>query len=253
MSTDQSTVNQTPTTVEKLRGLPWGVTWSVTNSVFASLTFFGSIFVLYLNALQIDKGQIGALLSLLPFFGIIAVFIAGTVARWGYKRVFLSSFTARSAMGLLLLLCPLVLAQFGQTAVLAFVLITVAAFGLFRAVGFTAFYPWQQEQVPDSVRGRNTAIRRILSSLATLVAITAAGYVLGSDPDLRHFVLPIGAGVVFGFASVWAAAKIPGGAPSGDSTAEQSSLQGDGRIRPRFELCSLPGRRRPDHIGSGFP
>jgi MFS family permease len=225
MSTDQSTVNQTPTTVEKLRGLPWGVAWSVTNSVFVSLTFFGSIFVLYLNELQLDKGQIGVLLSLLPFFGIIAVFIAGTVARWGYKRVFLSAFTARSAMGILLLLCPLVLAQFGQVAVLAFVLVTVAAFGLFRAIGFTAFYPWQQEQVPDAVRGRNTAIGRILSSLATLVAITAAGYILGSDPDLSHFVLPIGAGVAFGFASVWAAAKIPGGAPSGEGAAEQSSLR----------------------------
>ena len=52
--------------------------------------------------------------------------------------------------------------------------------------------------MPDAVRGKNTAIRRILSSLATLVAITAAGYVLGSDPDLSRFYRDLAFEVVRG-------------------------------------------------------
>ena len=79
MSSEEPAASQGPTNVEKLRGLPWGIAWSVTNSVFATYTFFGSIFVLFLNVVGLDKSQIGSLLSLLPFFGIIAVFIAAPV------------------------------------------------------------------------------------------------------------------------------------------------------------------------------
>ncbi|MGD9318001.1 MAG: hypothetical protein PVG56_14280, partial [Anaerolineae bacterium] len=111
MATDQSesAVNTSPTNVEKLRGLPWGVAWSMANSVFAQYTFFGSLFVLFLDELGLDKGQIGSLLSLLPFLGIIAVFIASTEARMGYKRVFILSMAARTTTGILLLITPLVL------------------------------------------------------------------------------------------------------------------------------------------------
>ena len=46
MSREEMAASQGPTNVEKLRGLPWGIGWSVANSVFAKYTFFGSIFVL---------------------------------------------------------------------------------------------------------------------------------------------------------------------------------------------------------------
>ena len=223
MSTGESSGNQTPTTVEKLRGLPWGVAWSVTNSVFAQYTFFGSIFILFLNQLGLDKAQIGSLLSLLPFFGIIAVFIASPVARIGYKRVFVLSMAARTATALLLLVTPAILAQFGPEALLAFIVVTVAVFALFRATGFTAFYPWLQEQVPDAMRGKYTAIKNALASLSAFLAMIAAGYVLGPNPDLGHFLILIAVGVAFGGISVWASTKIPGGAPTkGDPTEESS-------------------------------
>jgi HEAT repeat protein/sugar phosphate permease len=223
MSTNESSANQTPTTVEKLRGLPWGVAWSVTNSVFAQYTFFGSIFILFLNELGLDKAQIGSLLSLLPFFGIIAVFIASPVARTGYKRVFILSMAARTAIALMLLMTPTILAQFGLEAVLAFIVVTVAVFALFRATGFTAFYPWLQEQVPDAMRGKYTAIKNALASLSAFLAMIAAGYVLGPNPDLGQFLILIAVGVAFGAISVWASTKIPGGAPTkGDPTEESS-------------------------------
>jgi len=220
-----SGARQGPTNVEKLRGLPWGVAWSVTNSVFAQFTFFGSIFVLYLNQIGLQKAQIGSLLSLLPFFGIVAIFVASSLARIGYKRVFVTTFSARTATGLLLLLAPWVLAQFGQQAVLAFIVVAVAAFALFRAVGFTAYYPWLQEQVPDSVRGKYTAIKNALASLTALVAMLAAGYILGPDPDLGRFVIIISVGVVSGAISVWASTRIPGGAPVPSDPSEASTRQ----------------------------
>jgi MFS family permease len=226
MTTNESTVSTGPTTVEKLRGLPWGVAWSMSNSVFAQYTFFGSIFVLFLDELGLDKGQIGSLLSLLPFLGIIAIFIASTEARIGYKRVFVISIAARTTTGILLLLTPLVLAQFGQEAILPFIVVTVGAFGFFRATGFTAFYPWLQEQVPDNVRGKYTAIKNALASLTALLAVLVAGYVLGPDPGLSRFIILIALGVVAGYISVWAATKIPGGAPIKVDPTKESSTRG---------------------------
>jgi MFS family permease len=225
MSSDRPDVSEgPPTNVEKLRGLPWGVAWSVTNSVFAQYTFFGSIFVLYLNQLGLDKAQIGSLLSLLPFLGIIAVFIAAPVARIGHKRVFLTSMASRTAVACLLLLTP-VLLNLAPGAVLAFIVFTVAAFGLFRAIGFTAFYPWLQEQVPDGVRGKYTAVKNALANLSAFLATIAAGYVLGPNPDLEPFLILIALGVGFGIISVWTAIRIPGGAPVRDDPGEEGSYR----------------------------
>ncbi|MCC6458768.1 MAG: hypothetical protein IT328_27730, partial [Caldilineaceae bacterium] len=68
-----------PTNVEKLRGLPWSIASNAANTVFVQYTFFGSIFVLFLSALGLSKSQMGFLLSLLPFFGLIALFVAPAV------------------------------------------------------------------------------------------------------------------------------------------------------------------------------
>jgi len=225
MSSDQPDMSEgPPTNVEKLRGLPWGVAWSMTNSVFAQYTFFGSIFVLYLNQLGLDKSQIGSLLSLLPFLGIIAVFIAAPVAQLGHKRVFLTSMAVRTAVACLLLLTPTLLNLAPET-VLPFIVFTVAAFGLFRSIGFTAFYPWLQEQVPDGVRGKYTAVKNALANLSAFLAMIAAGYVLGPNPELEPFLILIAVGVGFGIISVWTAAHIPGGAPVRDGRGEESSYR----------------------------
>jgi MFS family permease len=222
---DESTEDQGPTTVEKIKGLPWGVAWSVTNSVFAQYTFFGSIFILFLNELDLDTTQIGGLLSLLPFFGIIAVFITPAVARFGYKRVFVASFLARTTTAGFLLLTPLIAGRYGQQGILVFVIATVAAFSLFRAAGFTAFYPWLQEQVPDAMRGKYTAVKNVLASLATLLATLAAGYVLGTNPDLGQFTILIGSGVALGYVSIWTSTRIPGGAPRSAREGEAGSYR----------------------------
>jgi len=225
MSSREMAAGQGPTTVEKLRGLPWGTAWSVSNTVFATYTFFGSVFVLFLNTVGLDKAQIGTLLSLLPFFGVVAVFIAAPVARAGHKRVFLISFTIRTALALLLLLVPTFLSRFGAQATLALIVVAVGAFGLARAVGFTAYYPWSQEMIPDGMRGKVSAIRSILSNLAGMAAVLAAGWILGPDPDLGPFMVLISIGVVSGLLSVWTSGKLPGGAPAKDAHAVHGSAR----------------------------
>ena len=211
------------TNVEKMRGLPWGVVFSITNSVYVQYTFFGSVFVLFLSELGLNKSQMGGLLSLLPFFGLIALFVAPMVARFGYKRTFMLSFGARTAISAFLLFTPWVLSNFGSRVVVSFIVVIVAGFAIFRSIGLTAFYPWAQEYVPDPVRGKYSAIKNSFSSLSAFLAVTVAGYLIGSSSGLGPFMTLIAISLVFGIVSVWSNSRVPGGAPVGADKAEQTS------------------------------
>jgi HEAT repeat protein/MFS family permease len=202
-----------PTTVEKMRGLPWGIAFDTANSVYCQLTILGSLFVLYLNELGLNKTQIGALLSLFPFTALLALMIAPTVARWGYKRTFLTFYGGRKAINAFLLLVPWILASYGRQSVVTYVVVVVAVFTVSRAIAMTAITPWQQEYIPNSVRGKYAATSSIFSSSASFLAITVAGYMLGDAPDLNRFTILMAVGLVFGVVAVWSVSHLPGGAP----------------------------------------
>ncbi|MFZ1755621.1 MAG: MFS transporter [Caldilineaceae bacterium] len=203
-----------PTTVEKLRGLPWSYATNAANTVFSQFTFFGSVFVLFLNHLGLTKTEIGFVLALTPFAALIAPFVAPYTARIGYKRAFVLYFGARKAVTVLLLLTPVILSAYGGRAAFWFVAGVAALFSLSRSVEETAYYPWMQEFVPNSVRGKYSATSNIYTAFTGFVAVWIAGMVIGNTSGLNGFMLLFAAGIVAGFISVWACTFIPGGAPS---------------------------------------
>lgn len=219
-----------PTTVEKLRGLPWSIFSNTANTVFSQFTFFGSVFVLFLSYLQMDKTQIGLMLSLIPFAGLVALFIAPTVARFGYKRTYITFFGLRKIITVALLATPFVAANFGPGVMVIFVMLVTGLFALSRAVAETGVYPWLQEYIPNSVRGKYSATNSIYTTLAGLAAVGIAGFVLDRTVGLTGYMWLISAGIIFGFVSVWAATHIPGGAPVKRS-------QGDNIVRGMREAA----------------
>ena len=216
-----------PTTVEKLQGLRWANASNAALSVFVQLTFFGSVFVLFLNQLGLSKSQIGFVLSLMPFTGLIALFIAPAVARFGYKRTYVASFGLRNVVAAGLLLTPIVVARAGPEAGMLFVTAIVAVFSVLRSIGITASTPWQQEYVPNSVRGKFTATNNAVSTFTGFLAVTVAGLVLARASGLGGYMALIAVGIVFGFISVALSIFIPGGAPQKEEPAQQ---------RPRRDL-----------------
>ena len=120
----------TVTDVEKIRRLPWLIVADSLNTGFFLLTFSGSVFILFLNELGLAEGQIGFLLSLVPFAGIIAPFIAPTVARFGYKRAFVTFWGVRNFVFAFMLLTPLVVAQFGSSRTFVWVSTIIFLFAL---------------------------------------------------------------------------------------------------------------------------
>jgi HEAT repeat protein/sugar phosphate permease len=216
-----------PTTVDKLRALPWSIASNAAQSVYLQLTFFGSVFVLFLNSLGLDNAQIGFLLSLLPFTGIFSLALVPAIARMGYKRTWLTFFSLRTFITAFLLATPLVVTAFGEEAAMAFVSFTVLIYGLVRTVGVSAGFPWIQEYVPNSVRGKYTASNNFYSTIAGFLAVTLASVVLARAVGLTGYMVLIAVGVLFGFVSVGFATRIPGGAPQkgGKHQARERNLK----------------------------
>jgi MFS family permease len=167
----------------------------------------------------------GFLLSLVPFSGIVAPFIAPRVARFGYKRTFMTFWYIRKIATAFLLLIPWVLSSFGLQATTLFVGAIMLVFALGRAIGETGKYPWLQEFVPANVRGKYSATSNIFTTLTGFVAVTVAGWVVGRSVGLSGYMILMGIGVIFGFAGVWMHGFIPGGAPDPHKAEQRRDLR----------------------------
>jgi MFS family permease len=203
-----------PTQYEKIRAIPWSLGYDFANTFFGQLTFFGSVFILFLNNLGLNESQIGLLLSTLPFLSLLSLFITPPVAKAGYKKTFLVAIAVRNIFTAGLLLVPLLADQFRTDRIVDYVALITIAFAISRAVAMTAFFPWQQEYIPHQMRGRYAGYSSIIVSLAGLVAVTTAGSLLDRPLGVWRFPLLFGIGVAFGLFSVYLASHFPGGAPS---------------------------------------
>ncbi|MCC6456532.1 MAG: HEAT repeat domain-containing protein [Caldilineaceae bacterium] len=203
-----------PTTVEKLRGLPWSVATNAVNAVFSQFTFFGSVFVLFLNSVGLTKTEIGFILSLIPFSAILAPLVAPFAERHGYKRIFVIFYAARKTITALLLLTPWVYGLYGTRGVFLYIAVVVALFATVRTISETAYYPWVIEFVPNSVRGKYSAMSNIFTALTGFVAVWVAGQILGHLEGSTGFMILFAIGAISGYISVWASTFIPGGKSS---------------------------------------
>ena len=208
-----STVDAEITTVEKMRSLPWAVAFSSTNQIFAYLTFFGSVAVLFFNRLGFSNGEIGTTLGILYITGIFSIFLVPYSARIGYKRTFLIYMSARALVVVFMLFTPYVLRTFGEQVVVWYVMAIVGLFAIFRTVTLTGWMPWSREYVPDTVRGKYTAINNIFTNGLGFLTVMIAGLVVGDGEDLDKFLYLFAASFVFAAITVWAATHVPGGAP----------------------------------------
>lgn len=218
----QASIN-TPTNAEKMRLLHWNYVRSAANTFFTQFTFFGPAFILFLNELNLNKSQIGLLLSFFPFIGAVSFILAPSVGRYGYKRTWVTFFGIRKVVTILLLFVPYVVARYGTDMALYYVGAIVLLFGLCRAISETALYPWMTELVPNAIRGRYNATQNLIINFVGLIAVTIASFVVDSFTGLGRFTFLFGAGIIFGFVAVWASSFSPGGASTRGTDAENIS------------------------------
>ena len=213
------------TDTEKIQHLPWMLWANTLNVIFCTFTVFGSAFLLFLNELGMDKTRIGILLSLMPFCGLIALFIAPIVAQFGLKRIFLIFFGIRKFVIGLLLLTPFIISRFGYPAALRWVGGIIFLFAFCRAVAETASYPWTQEVIPNSVRGKFGGIQGIISTLVQIAAVAVVSYVVGRFAGLGKYMVLIASGVITGIAAVVCFSFVPGGKPNPPGPKKVTNLR----------------------------
>ncbi len=214
------------TNAEKIRRLPWYIAFNALNNVFGQLTFFGPAYILFLNQLNLNNTAIGLLLSFIPFTGLIALVIGPVVPRFGYKRTFITFWSARKVIAAGLLLVPWVLAEFGEDALLAYITLVAGGFALLRAIGEIGLITWAQEFIPNSVRGRYAAINDIMVRLTGIASLAFGSLILGLSAGLDRFMLLFVVGLVFGVMGMWSATHIPGGAPAPAARVSYRHLAG---------------------------
>ncbi|NLF19673.1 MAG: MFS transporter, partial [Lentisphaerae bacterium] len=207
-----------------VRALPWQWAGTGLNTFFALWTFGGSVFLLFLSELGLPKVQIGVVLALFPFCGLLALGFAPVAARLGRKRVFLGCYGARKVVMAGLLLLPVVTGRLGRGAGVAWLMAVIALFAILRALAETAYYPWAQEAIPNRVRGAFGAVNTAVSTAAACVALVLAGRVISAGEGLGRFLWLIGAGCVLGVVSVAVMAPVPGGRPSPAATDARAYL-----------------------------
>ncbi|MBE0689657.1 MAG: MFS transporter [Anaerolineae bacterium] len=201
------------TQAEKIRHLHWNTALNGFGTVFYHLVYFGSAFVLFLNELEFSSSEIGFLLSLLLFSNVVALFVAPTIARIGFKRSFVTFFGLGRISTLGLLAVPWVLETYGVRAAFTAVAVTVLAYSICKAIGETAIFPWSQEFIPNAIRGRYSAVSDVVTRLVGIASIAFAGVVLGLSTDIHRFIILFAVGIIAGGIAVWASTHIVGGAP----------------------------------------
>lgn len=218
------------TNLEKLRRLPWHLAGNGFNNIFCVFTFFGSVFVLFLSELGLNKTRIGFLLSLMPFCGLLAIFVASWTARFGFKRTFLVFYGCRKFAGAFLLFTPYIFfyhePETRVNITFYWVAGTVLFFALCRSIAETALYPWSQESIPNYIRGKFGAVNNIVVTLVGMSAMAVAGFVIGHYEGLNRFLVLFGVGTVCGAIAAWCFSFIPGGAPIREQDADLASMRG---------------------------
>jgi nitrate/nitrite transporter NarK len=119
---------------------------------------------------------------------------------------------------------------------ISFVFLIMIMVAMLRALGETAYYPWSQEFIPNSVRGWYSAIATSLSTFASAVALLVAGAVIDSGSGLSRFLWLIGIGTLIGLLGIITMRWVPGGAPerSEDQAASHFANMRDALHNPNL-------------------
>ncbi|MCS7062361.1 MAG: MFS transporter [Anaerolineae bacterium] len=214
MSDTTSPASPTPLSDrQKIRKLPFYIAAMTMNSVFTTLTVFGSVFPLFLADLGLDKAQIGLALALIPYATLISPLMAPFVSKWGFRRTFLIVWTTRKFIITAMLFAPVILANAGLSAAFSWVIVCIIGFALCRATGETGLLPWTQELVPNDIRGKFMALENLVVTIGQIIVVALAGFLIDHLVGSARYVIPMGIGVVGGLVGVSLFSFLPGGKP----------------------------------------
>ncbi len=197
----------------------------------------GAPVILYAQKLGAGDAMLGLLAALSPLLVIMQIPGAHLLPRFGYRRVMLSGWLARTIILFVLASSPLWLAT--RSGRLAAILIGLTLFNFFRGLTGGAWMPWVTELIPHSVRGRFFSQQQIFSQIGGLIALGIVSLLLLGKPAVGQFALSLLLSALGGAASLLFLAGTP------DISTPHARAQSGARVpwiamirfRPFFRLC----------------
>lgn len=200
------------TNIEKTVQLKFALMGDASNSVYLNLATAGSVLLMFMQKILLDKTQMGVLLAALGFGPLIAPVASQIGARFGLKRLALSFTAIRVPLLAGMIAAPWVANRYGPATTFAYVAAVLAAFSLCRSIADSMGGPWSTEFISEAIRGRYTALQMIVTMLCGAGAILAISLFLGTAAPVHRFQVFFSLAVVFGILPALFYLRVSGGA-----------------------------------------
>jgi hypothetical protein len=174
----------------------------------------GTPMVLFAERLGATPLQVGLAYSFVFLLTPIQVLSTSLLARYGYKRVMLAGWSARSVF----LAVPIVLAflaeRLGPQAWMAQALVaSVFFFCFFRSIGSAAIVPWLYSILPPQARGRYFGTDQFISGLSGVGILITSAVLFVTLPVHQALVAQYSLALVGSICSFFALQRLPEAPP----------------------------------------
>jgi hypothetical protein len=197
-------------------------------NVISWQSLVGPAMVLYAREIAMPQSLVGLLMAFLPLSMLLIVFATPVVSMLGPKRTVFFAWLVRNILISIIFLSPLALVQIGPRAAWGVLLAGVVAFCSARAFGVSGLLPWIHSIVPSNRRGIYFSAEGGVVQAVNVLVMLFQAFMLRGDPGWPRFLLIFSVGVASGFVSLFAIARIPGGASLSQPMAPRESWRSYG-------------------------
>ena len=169
----------------------------------------GSPIVLFTTWLGGGSEAVGMVTAIMPFLTIMQIPSTKYIPKWGYRRVMLAGWTARTMMLLGIVFLPFFREIWSSTLLIGTLVFCLFSWSFLRGMTNASWLPWIRALVPEERRGRYFAGEQRYIQLMTLIILIFSGVILGREPNAWRFSLLFLISFATGITSLRFLSRIP--------------------------------------------
>jgi len=186
----------------------WALTFEVVNACSWSAVL-GAPLILLLKSQGASATVLGVALALMPLTQSLQLLGARWLPRFGYRRMMVRGWTARTVMVGIIALVALFAERLGSSLVIWGVIALIGGFTVLRGLTSCAWLPWISQLVPEEERGRYLAWSGGLIQATIILCNLAYAAVFELIPGASGFALVYGWACLTGFMAAYSMSRIP--------------------------------------------
>ena len=169
----------------------------------------GSPIVLLTTWLGGGSEAVGIVTAVMPFLTIMQIPSTKYIPKWGYRRVMLAGWTARTTMLLGIVVLPFFREIWSSSLLIGILVFCLFSWSFLRGMTNASWLPWVRALVPEGKRGRYFAGEQLYIQLMTIIILFLSGMILGKNPDAWRFSILYFISFAAGIVSVQFLSRIP--------------------------------------------